>query len=299
MRPCTVPIGRIVCPCRGYQAGPKRDICDVCGHLLSHHDSPPTAGPLFAAPLPPVVSSSSGWAHSVTSLFQQLLKSTPGGATALQETSNGLRKQGNLQMRHPGMRAASQSMKERNLFRFRSVVFITCGLEADQEVSPLISFSRRGTPLYCGVFQSRMVELAAPTSTLGGHEVQVAIRNGLAIASPSERELFTLNRDATLPDINSFLRGHMPQLFNHFARDYPWISTIDGSTWNDGDRVWPYVLLARRTNRTLVPALLNGHTDPTVSDLLENCGRRGASPSERVIFLGEIFSSQDARVYRP
>jgi len=137
-----------------------------------------------------------------------------------------------------------------------------------------------------------MLELAVPTQALGGHDVQVAVRNGLGISSPSERELFELNRNSTLPDINIFLRDRMPQLFNHFARDEPWISTINSSAWNDGDRVWPYVLLARRTNRTLVPALLNGHVDPTISDLRENCGRKGASPSERVIFLGEIFQCQ-------
>lgn len=192
-------------------------------------------------------------------------------------------------MKQPGTRAASQSVKERDLFRFRSIVFVTCGLEADQEVS-LFHPSAKKLPIDCSGLQSNMVELVAPTQALGGHDVQVAVRNGLGITSPSERELFELNRDATLPDINSFLRGHMPQLFNHFAKADPWILTVNSSNWNDGDRLWPYVLLARRTNRTLVPALVNGRTDPTVSDLRENCGRKGGSPSDRVIFLGEIPS---------
>ena len=144
-----------------------------------------------------------------------------------------------------------------------------------------------------------MIELAVPTNALGGHNVQVAVRNGLGILSPSEQELFKLNRNGTLPEINSFLRDNMPQLFSYFAKSNPWILTVDSSSWNDGDRVWPYVLLTRRTNRTLVPAILNNYTDPTVSDLSENCGRRGAPPSERVIFLGEIFQHLDAHVHYP
>lgn len=91
MRPCTISIGRMLCPCQEYEAGPKRDICSMCGHLSSHHDSSPDALPLRF--MPDNVASSSGRAHSVTTLFQRLLKSTPSGATALQETSNGLRKQ--------------------------------------------------------------------------------------------------------------------------------------------------------------------------------------------------------------
>ena len=62
----------------------------MCGHLSSHHD--PSPAPVLLS-IPAVAGSSSGRARSVTALFQQLLKSTPGGATALQETSNGLRKQ--------------------------------------------------------------------------------------------------------------------------------------------------------------------------------------------------------------
>jgi len=72
-------------------AGPIKDVCDVCAHLSSHHG--PSPSPTLLSTSAPVVGSSSGRAHSVTSLFQQLLKSTPSGAAALQETSNGLRKQ--------------------------------------------------------------------------------------------------------------------------------------------------------------------------------------------------------------
>jgi hypothetical protein len=90
MQPCTTPIDCILCPCRGYEASLKRDICDVCGHLSSHHDSSPIVAPLS---MPTAISSSSGRPHSVTSLFQHLLKSTPSGTIALQETSNGLQKQ--------------------------------------------------------------------------------------------------------------------------------------------------------------------------------------------------------------
>ena len=189
------------------------------------------------------------------------------------------------------MRATSQSTKERDLFRFRSIVFIPCGLEANQEVSHLnlCSLMEETLPTYCGMLQSNTIELVIPTQALGSHDVQVAVRDGLGITSPSERELFELPRDGTLPEINSFLRDRMPQLFNYFARTNSWILTVNSSTWNDGDRAWPYVLLARRTNRTLVPAILNGHTNPSVSDLRDNCGRRGAPHLERVVFLGEIF----------
>ena len=79
----------------------------------------------------------------------------------------------------------------------------------------------------------------------------------------------------------------MPKLFTHFARTNPWISTIDTSNWEDGDHMWPYVLLAR-AGRKLVPAILNGHTDPTVSDFRDNSGRASCPDSERVVFLGGI-----------
>ena len=63
--------------------------------------------------------------------------------------------------------------------------------------------------------------------------------------------------------------------------------TVNNSSWQDGERIWPYVLLAR-SGRTLVPAILNGHVDPTVSDFRDNSGRGGCPDGERVVFLGEI-----------
>lgn len=81
----------------------------------------------------------------------------------------------------------------------------------------------------------------------------------------------------------------MPQLFTHFEKAVPWILTVNRSTWKDGDRVWPYVLLAR-DKRNLVPAVLNGHADPTISDFRDNSGRKTCPDSERVVFIGEIFS---------
>lgn len=79
----------------------------------------------------------------------------------------------------------------------------------------------------------------------------------------------------------------MPQLFHHIAKKYPWILTINDSSWEDGDRIWPYVLLAR-SNRNLVPAILNGRKDPNISDFRDNSGRIGCHDGERVVYLGEI-----------
>ena len=122
-----------------------------------------------------------------------------------------------------------------------------------------------------------------------GYDIQPAAQSGLAITSPSERELFKLDSDGTLLDINHFLRSNMPSLFNHLAKTkiYRWILEVNRSTWTGNDP-WPYVLLARK-NRSLVPALLpNGRGDPTVSDLRDNCGRKGGPHSEWVLFFGEI-----------
>jgi len=91
-----------------------------------------------------------------------------------------------------------------------------------------------------------------------------------------------------LPDINRFLRERLPQLFRHFSKGDPRIMTVDCSTWADGDRIWPYVLLARN-GRSLVPAVLNGHNDPTISDFRDNSGRKTCPDVERVIFLGMFF----------
>ena len=94
--------------------------------------------------------------------------------------------------------------------------------------------------------------------------------------------------------MNDFLRSRMPKLFNHFARTYPWISTVNTSNWEDGNHLWPYALLAR-AGRKLVPAILNGHIDPTVSDFRDNSGRASCPDSERVVFLGETPLVWDTR----
>jgi hypothetical protein len=120
-----------------------------------------------------------------------------------------------------------------------------------------------------------------------GYGIQTAIRDGLGITSPNEQQLFELDRNGSLPDMNGFLRSHLPQLFHHFSKTNSWISTINNSDWEDGDRLWPYVLLAR-SNRNLVPAILNGRFDPTISDFRDNSGRIACPDAERVVFLGEI-----------
>ena len=139
-----------------------------------------------------------------------------------------------------------------------------------------------------GVLQSHLIKLSHPSQVPTNHSVQVAVRDGLGITSRSERELFELDRDGGLLDKNSFLRDRMPQLFTYLAKNDPWILTTDRSTWTDGDRIWPYVLLAR-DKRSLVPAVLNGHVDPTISDFRDNSGRKTCPDSERVVFIGEIF----------
>lgn len=89
MRPCSAVIGRISCPCEGYVAGTNKGVCDACAHSFEKHfQSPAIPSPSLSS----VVRPTPGRAKSVTTLFNQLLKSTSGGATALQETSNGLRK---------------------------------------------------------------------------------------------------------------------------------------------------------------------------------------------------------------
>lgn len=140
------------------------------------------------------------------------------------------------------------------------------------------------------MFQSGLVELATPTQVIRGNDIQVAALNGLAVTSTSDLELFELNGDGILPDINDFLRRKLPQLFDHLAKIAPWILEVDGSTYAEGDRIWPYALLARHHRSMLVPALLpNGRSDPTVADLREISGRRGRTSSEQVIFFGKIF----------
>jgi hypothetical protein len=137
--------------------------------------------------------------------------------------------------------------------------------------------------------QSETVRLTSRTTIPNNHNIQVAVRDGLGITSPNEQQLFELDRNGSLPDMNRFLRSHFPQLFHHFAESNPWILTINNSDWEDGNRVWPYVLLAW-SNRILVPAILNGRTDPTMSDFRDNSGRTACPDIERVVCLGEISS---------
>ena len=75
--------------------------------------------------------------------------------------------------------------------------------------------------------------LSTPTQVLANHGIQVAVHDGLGIVSKDERVLFELNQDANM---NSFLRERMPELFVYFANEYPWILTIDRSTWEDDRR---------------------------------------------------------------
>ena len=144
----------------------------------------------------------------------------------------------------------------------------------------------RGKPSNQRPSQSGRVALMSRTPVPNNHQIQVAIQDGLGITSPNERDLFELDRSGSFPDMNNFLRSRMPKLFNHFAKTDPWISTVNTSNWEDGDRLWPYALLAR-SSRSLVPAVLNGHTDPTVSDFRDNSGRVSRPDGERVVFLGE------------
>lgn len=115
------------------------------------------------------------------------------------------------------------------------------------------------------MLQSGTITLKCKTSLPNNHAIQVAIRDGLGVTSLNEHDLFELDRNGSLPDMNHFLRSRMPKLFNHFARADPWISTLNTSNWEDGDPLWPYVLLAQ-AGCSLVPAILNGHVDPTVLD---------------------------------
>ena len=137
----------------------------------------------------------------------------------------------------------------------------------------------------CGALQSGTITLTRKTPPLNNHMVQVAIRDGLGITSSNERNLFELDRNGSLPGMNNFLCSRMPRLFNHFAKTSPWILTVDSSNWEDGNRLWPYVLLAR-AGCSLVPAILNGHVNPTVSDFRDNSGRITCPDGERVVFLG-------------
>jgi len=79
-------------------------------------------------------------------------------------------------------------------------------------------------------------ELQCRTLPCGNNDVQIAVRQGLGIRSTTDRNLFELNRDGFLPDMNSFLRVRMPQHFNHLAKNNEWMMTVNRSNWTDGDR---------------------------------------------------------------
>ena len=91
MHSCSISIGRLPCPCNGFQDGANTGVCDTCSHSLSQHlpstALPPMRGPSTIGPTP-------GRSQVVVSLFQSLLKTTPDGALAVQETSNGIRRSG-------------------------------------------------------------------------------------------------------------------------------------------------------------------------------------------------------------
>ena len=193
-----------------------------------------------------------------------------------------------MRRRGPSVRGPSAQTKTPNVtFRFRSLVFIECGLEADELVSLSMYLSLRGMFPNREVLQSGMVQLVSKTTIPNSHRIQTAVRDGLGITSPNDQQLFEVDRNGSLPDMNHFLRARLPQLFHHFAKVNPWVTTINNSEWEDGDRLWPYVLLAR-SGRTLVPAILNGRIDPTISDFRDNSGRVGCPDGDRIVFLGEI-----------
>ena len=142
------------------------------------------------------------------------------------------------------------------------------------------------------MLQLGTVQLASRTLILNNHKIQLAIRDGLGITSPNAWQLFELDQDGSLPDVNNFLRDRMPQLFTHFAKPYPWVTTINNSSWQDSEYIWPYMLLAR-SGRTLVPTILNGHVDLTVSDLCDNSGLSGISSFQTISSL----TFQNARLF--
>jgi len=92
MHSCSALVGRLPCPCKMFHDGTSASVCDACLHSLSQHiPSDSTSLPLLESP---ITGPTPVRARSVTSLFQTLLKSTPGGSLAVRETSNGFRKSG-------------------------------------------------------------------------------------------------------------------------------------------------------------------------------------------------------------
>ena len=93
MHSCSALIGRLPCPCNMFQDGATANVCDSCLHSFSHHASSAATEPTLGNG-PQVTVPTPVWARSVTALFQSLLRSTPSGSLAIQETSTAFRKSG-------------------------------------------------------------------------------------------------------------------------------------------------------------------------------------------------------------
>lgn len=93
MHSCSALIGRLPCPCNGFQDQADANVCDNCLHSFSHHTSAATVKPILESS-PQATGPTPARARSVTALFQSLLKSTPSGSLAIQETSAAFRKSG-------------------------------------------------------------------------------------------------------------------------------------------------------------------------------------------------------------
>ena len=91
MHSCSALIGRLLCPCNGFQGVANANVCDNCLHSFSNHVSSTTTEPM-PEPSSQVTIPAPARARSVTALFQSLLKSTPHGSLAIQETSAAFRK---------------------------------------------------------------------------------------------------------------------------------------------------------------------------------------------------------------
>jgi hypothetical protein len=123
----------------------------------------------------------------------------------------------------------------------------------------------------------------------GLNRIQTAALYGLAARSQSETNLFTFDTTWNMAEMNTFLCQKIPYLFDHFAIKDPWIKTINSNNWIDGNKTWPYVLLAR-VGTHLEPAVLTETKDPTGADYYDNSGRQSAAPKQRTIYIGILFS---------
>ena len=93
MHSCLALIGRLPCPCNGFQDVAGANVCNNCLHSFSHHVSSTTTEPMPELNSQVTIPAPTR-ARSVTALFQSLLKSTPHGSLAIQETSATFRKSG-------------------------------------------------------------------------------------------------------------------------------------------------------------------------------------------------------------